>query len=122
VELVGLLKGIRGALVVSLAGCGADRASDESVAVATRAPSEDAITATVSRPQRPLDVPATAEVQGLAAGDIDFEATRSPSGLRERLILVPTHTVKDTCDADPAHEGPPGVCVIRGGARGIPSR
>jgi hypothetical protein len=74
------------------------------------------------RGQHGRDAAATAEVQGVPAADIDFASTRAPSGLEERLILVPTHTVKETCDAGQTHEGPSGVCLIHGGAPEISSR
>jgi hypothetical protein len=74
------------------------------------------------RRQHSNDAVATAEMQGLPAGDIDFEATRSPSGLGERFVLVPTHTVMQSCDADPSQQGPAGVCVVRSPAPRITSR
>jgi hypothetical protein len=79
-------------------------------------PSMHAVTGAMGifrRPQHERDAVGEDEVQGLPVDDFDFGSTRSPSGLGGRLILVPTHTVKATCDAHPVGQGPSGVCVIR---------
>ena len=72
------------------------------------------------------DAAADHELRGVPADGIDSRFTRTPRGLGHRFTVMPTYTVKKTCEADPgegqSRQGPSGACVIRSGGPEVTSR